>query len=107
MAKYRLLKGSHGRSENGIDVSYVAGQVMDLSHAEATGRSLKGRIELVAGDDDSVDLSLMSPKKAASLILKLETMDEVVAFQGAEVQGKNRKPVLEAAEKRLQELAAG
>lgn len=107
MAKYRLLSGNHGRFEGKTPVQYVAGQVMELSKVEAEGASLKGRIEPVAeGADDSVDLSLMNATKAISLINKLETVEEVVEFQSAEAEGKNRPTVIKAATARLEELAS-
>lgn len=109
MPKGRLLTGSHSRDENGSPVSYVAGEVLELSDAELTGDSLKGRIELIAdGEDDTVDLSLMSAAKASALISSLETIDEVVAFQSAEAGSKKPRPtVIAAAEKRLRQLASG
>lgn len=118
MAKRILLSGSHGRFENGNQVTYVKGQEIDLSDAELQSDTFKGRLGLgpivgsadsagnssnvAASDNDDIDLTAMTSEEAINFLNTLQTVAEVIEFQAAEAEGLNRPEVLESVGIRLQ-----
>lgn len=120
-SRYKLLTGTHGRYEDGINVRYRRDEFIDLTDEEA--KSLGGRVQLVSvgvsvgnGGVDSVVpdtvtdtdysyLSGLSWQDAVKEVESLSNVEQVAAAIMAEESGRNRASVLNAGNRRMTELS--
>ena len=120
--KYELLTGNHGRSEDGANKVYKAGDHIELSPEEAA--SMGDRVRLISViqpaadpvvDEDSDDQE--SPPVPSALIGNVRTVGanvrsftnvlELMDLHAAESASQNRKGVLSVIESRVEELKEG
>jgi hypothetical protein len=118
--RYKLVKGRHGRFEDGAFTKYAPGDVIDLTDDELS-RLDPGRFEALgdppveAPSDEAPpdqpklgDWSHIADEpwaRVAKTIRATDDIETLVAIQEAEEAGKARKGVLEAVSARLEELA--
>lgn len=128
--EYKLVRGTHVRRENGKRVLYQANTDHDIilltdSQAKSFGRDrlspeagkgkMPGQYQLEHGskkteedEPEEIDWSFIHDESAPAVIATIEALediDQLEALRDTEVEGKNRKAVLKAADNRLAELA--
>lgn len=122
---YKLVRGGHGRFENGQNVIYRAGDTIQLTDEEAaafglrvqriasevsSGQQSNPQSKVNAGDQQQqvVDLSSISTLAIPGVVDLLATMqdaNDIQSLKKAEETGLNRKGVMDAVERRLMELS--
>jgi hypothetical protein len=106
--KYKLVRGSHGRWENGVFVLYKKGGD-DILLTDAERKSLGGRVVPVGetsttGETDWTFLSEQTVPVVMDYISTVDDINQLNSLKAAEVAGGNRKMVISAVESRVSKL---
>lgn len=108
MNTYLLLRGRHSMKpiKAKARTRYDPGDMVELTTKQAAHMKdiLGPRVERVDGNGGAPSLGDMPWSAAAKLIREMEDLAAVEAAHQAELDGKNRKGVLEAAVARHEEL---
>lgn len=119
--RYTLVKGTHGRFENGAFVQYGLNSTIELTDAEA--EALKGRIALASSgvqggaqtehldsttdDSDWTFIDTLHHSKVIELLNGLDDAEQVQSALDYELAHKNRPSVTMAARERIAALDRG
>lgn len=119
---YRLLRGRHGRMEDGVNRVYVPGlpgtqSFIELTdeHAAVMTDCYGSRVELVDREAfeaigkksvDDIDIRQLSATNAVEFVKTLTDYDALVGVKAMEEDGKRRKTVLSAIELQKETLEA-
>ena len=109
MNTYLLLRGGHSMKpiKGKLRVRYDPGDMVELTAKQAAHMKdcYGSRVERIDGNGGAPSLGDMPWSAAAKLIRSMEDLVAVESAHQAELDGKNRKSVLEAAVDRREELA--
>lgn len=104
--QYRLISGSHGRWEEGKQVIYEKGDLIDLTPEEVSG--LRKRVVKIESPSELMDWSFVQSQtvpEVLEVVKGLDDIDSLSALLESEKSGANRIGVRKGVEERIKELS--